>query len=89
MNLQLPTKPAMTYTDCYRLVFVFSHFIFNVLHIFVSPCVRVGKLFCRFWFLRWLVRPANVLDYEALAIHHHLFLLISIYLLCHYHYFNK
>jgi hypothetical protein len=42
--------------------FFISRYVRFLLHCLLS--VRwVGKLFCRFWFVCWLVRPANVLDY--------------------------
>jgi hypothetical protein len=57
----------MFYLPCWRFVvyffFNFSHFVALPL----SPCVGVGKFFCRFWTWRGLVRSVNVLDYEVLA----------------------
>ena len=61
VNLQLPTKPAMTYTDCYQLGFNFSviellHFQFSTdLILFfgsAKKALKTAKLFCNFWSAR-------------------------------------
>lgn len=48
MNLQLPTKPAMTYTDCYRLVFVFQSFNFQFATHFLSVRATVRHTLLQF-----------------------------------------
>jgi hypothetical protein len=67
--LELPLKPL------WHIHFVsVSLFIFLVislsflLHLFCLPSVGVGKLFGWFWLcVGFFERPANLLDYEALA----------------------
>ena len=68
-----PTITHKTGYDIYRLlppgVYFFSHFILNLLPFLCLPCVGIGKLFGWFWLCDGVfVRPANVLDYEALGL---------------------
>ena len=66
--LELPLKPLLYIAFVTAWCSLFSVILlFNLLPCFCLPCVWVGKLFGWFWSCVGIVRPANVLDYEALA----------------------
>jgi hypothetical protein len=61
--------PNFLYTVlAFRCLFFQSIYLSFLLHLFCLLCVWVGKLFGWFWScVGFFERPANVLDYEALA----------------------